>query len=587
MWKRYLQPERLYMILFLAILCCLFAYSIPKIYGFSIYPDEFGYWAAAAKLLGYDWSDITSLGSYYSFGYGLLLLPILAWADDPIMAYRIAVGCNLLMICTSMLLIWKMAKRLLPELPAEFKVFFSGIAIFYPPVLFYMQTTLVETAVLFFFVISCFLFLRYIDKPSTINALLLAGALGELYILHMRTMGVLFAAAMVLAVFFWKKPTYRKSLLFLLLGAGVIALVSFGAKEFFVERLYSDVEMKVFTINDYQGQIGKIRFVFSWEGMKEFLISFIGKFLYLGISSFGLFYWAIFFLINKLIDLLKEWKRKTQAVNSLYFFLFLFLAIAGQLVIISLYMMTGYSVDRVIYGRYNEFLIPIMILLGLYQLMQSKNLFKTVSFIVVFQILTVLLINYWIDLNDISGIRGYFIIGISYVLDELTFTPSSFLWKAIIAGSIFIIGYTAIFIIIRNKKSFYWAFSIIILFQAVLVTQMSGHYIIPFNDANNLDLHIVEEVMDQKTKQELQMVYVYEDELQYIDFLQFQLPQDSIKVLKENEMDNTMKHELLSANAVAITNKVSQYRESLLKQYETYKEGERLCLYYNEQISNE
>ena len=35
----------------------------------SLFPDEFGYWAPAAEMLGWDWSESVSLGSYYSFGY--------------------------------------------------------------------------------------------------------------------------------------------------------------------------------------------------------------------------------------------------------------------------------------------------------------------------------------------------------------------------------------------------------------------------------------------------------------------------------------------------------------------------------------
>ena len=61
------------------ILLGIYQYGIGKICGFTMVPDEFGYWASAAENVGYDWSEVASLGSYYSFGYSFVLTPIL-WA---------------------------------------------------------------------------------------------------------------------------------------------------------------------------------------------------------------------------------------------------------------------------------------------------------------------------------------------------------------------------------------------------------------------------------------------------------------------------------------------------------------------------
>ncbi len=75
-----------YLILLILLCFCLCQYGLQRIFGFSLFPDEFGYWAPAAKMLGWDWSETTSLGSYYSFGYSLILAPILYFVKDSIMA---------------------------------------------------------------------------------------------------------------------------------------------------------------------------------------------------------------------------------------------------------------------------------------------------------------------------------------------------------------------------------------------------------------------------------------------------------------------------------------------------------------------
>ena len=79
-------------------------YGIQGIFGFSLFPDEFGYWASAAGFLGYDFSEVCSISSFYSFGYSLILIPILKLFSDSIIAYRAAVVVNLLLHITSFLM---------------------------------------------------------------------------------------------------------------------------------------------------------------------------------------------------------------------------------------------------------------------------------------------------------------------------------------------------------------------------------------------------------------------------------------------------------------------------------------------------
>ena len=91
------QDIRFVVVFIVFSLVCLCMYGLHRIYGFSLFPDEFGYWASAAKVLGYDFSEVASIGSYYSFGYSLILLPILHLLSDSVLAYRCAVVVNLLL----------------------------------------------------------------------------------------------------------------------------------------------------------------------------------------------------------------------------------------------------------------------------------------------------------------------------------------------------------------------------------------------------------------------------------------------------------------------------------------------------------
>ena len=93
--------QRRYDILFVLLMSCIVCHGISKSYGFYFPADEFCYWSYAAGLAGYDWSDIASLGSYYSYGYSLILLPVFLIFKDGVIAYRAAMVVNiaLLAVC--------------------------------------------------------------------------------------------------------------------------------------------------------------------------------------------------------------------------------------------------------------------------------------------------------------------------------------------------------------------------------------------------------------------------------------------------------------------------------------------------------
>ena len=59
-----------------SILIAIFSiYRIRELVLPSILNDEFGYWANAAHIFGYDWSGVVSMSPYYSYGYSLFLFP--------------------------------------------------------------------------------------------------------------------------------------------------------------------------------------------------------------------------------------------------------------------------------------------------------------------------------------------------------------------------------------------------------------------------------------------------------------------------------------------------------------------------------
>ena len=126
------------------IVVFLCMHGLFSIYGFSAFPDEFGYWAPAAAFLGYDWSNITALGSYYSYGYSLILFPILFFFHDSVIAYRVAIVVNMLLQCISIPMMHKILTFLFPSIKKETRQIVAAVSVLYPAWVYYTQMTMVE-----------------------------------------------------------------------------------------------------------------------------------------------------------------------------------------------------------------------------------------------------------------------------------------------------------------------------------------------------------------------------------------------------------------------------------------------------------
>ena len=99
--------------LFIAILCCLQIQSLDYI---IILNDEFGYWAHAASAVGYDWKELISETPYYSWGYSIWLIPIIAILPTPLLWYKAAILLNVVFLLISYYLCYQSGSKLFPQI---------------------------------------------------------------------------------------------------------------------------------------------------------------------------------------------------------------------------------------------------------------------------------------------------------------------------------------------------------------------------------------------------------------------------------------------------------------------------------------
>lgn len=564
-----------YLIFILLIIFGVFEYGIQKLCGFTLYPDEFGYWASAADVVGYDWSEMASMGSYYSFGYSLILIPVLKVFTNGITVYRAAIFVNMLMMCGSVFLFWQIIGKMFPETETGKKALFSGIAALYPAWIFYMQMTMAEAVLFFIFVLDSYLFLSFMEKQKIGTAIGLAAALIYGYCVHMRTVGVVIACVITLACWcLW--GTGKKRALLICLGVLILlGVFAMWFKNRTIAEVFSHATQEMLSANDYSGQWNKFTKILTLSGMRQLMDGIVGKLYYLGISSFGTFYWALGWCMKESARLIKNKIKKKDIQPRQWFSLFLLLAVTGQVLISSIYMYNANVIDCLVYGRYNELFVPVMMLIGIVVMFRSRFLIPvTMVMGTALGGVTLLLLDV-IEQRNMSGIRGYHIPGISYLLQEEDVNVFFYFRDTWLLGFGLMLFVCVLVWLSRWRTSVWWVLTGILIIEIAAGLQISSHYTYKVNNTN-FENRVAAEALQENVTKKTDIIYLDEGYPQYVDFLQMQIPANPIRVVKEDALEAVD-----CSKSMIITYVETKQDEILQEMFDKKITAHSFCLYYN------
>lgn len=524
-----LKKDHIVLIFIILIIFSVFQYGIQKIYGFTLYPDEFGYWASAANAVGYDWSETASMGSYYSYGYSLILIPILKLFSGGVRAYRAALAVNMVLMCAGVLLLWKISLKVFPQMEKTKREFACGVGALYPAWIFYMQTTMSEALLNFLFITIAYLFLCFIEKPRTATAIFLAVALIYLYSVHMRTVAVVIAGMIACILWGFTESGKKKQVFLLGIVLAAAGFLSLQLKERTIFEVYTYAEQNSLAVNDYASQWEKLADLLTLQGSTRLIESIIGKLFYLGVSSFGIFYWGIGWCACKSVFLISAFKKRQRVLPEHWLAFFLLLAAVGEVLISSIYMYRAGSIDCLIYGRYTELLVPIMLLLGIVAMDKSRILIPaTLLNGVACGVVLPFLLDV-IEKRNLKGLRGYHIAGLSYLIKESDLNEVLFFRNTWVLGfGIMLLVGILIWLGRRWKNG--WFLTGILLIEILAGMQISYHYTYRVNTILYENQMIAEVIRENFVRPD-QIFYLDEGNGTFIDFLQMQLPEETIHIL--------------------------------------------------------
>ena len=565
--------QRRYDILFVLLMSCIVCHGISKSYGFYFPADEFGYWSYAAGLAGYDWSDIASLGSYYSYGYSLILLPVFLIFRDGVIAYRAAMVVNIALLAVCFFILQKMGRT-----------FYAAAAVFYPTWLFYAGTTFAEILLLTLYLTTCLLLLKYLQTDKKRYMALMLAVMFYMYLVHLRALGVLVSGTAVLLLYNIKKYNIKKysmgnggrkvrSVLVPAAAAAVILavglLMGLFIKNYWTGMVYGNTADTLKNANDYAGQFEKIAYIFSGEGLKNLIISVSGKILYLGLASYGIAYFGIIYAVRRV----REKK---------YFPLFVLLTTVAALMICAIYTIRPGRVDTLTYGRYHEYVMPVLLMMGIKELcskaVSAKRTMCRIAVMLELEAVMTWLVTVSLNENGQTSFFGNTVCGISWLYNPQDFEPVSYYWKAYLAVAVLTVAVCMGIWWTGRRRGREILLMLLVTMQIVTGIRLSSMYIDDSRLGCFRDTLLREVIYELNPEGSREVYYSTEgNAFGNIGILQFMMRDTPIHIVKTDyDLDSQNEEDLL------LIDFRSDQGEALAEKYDSHLTSGHFALYYNE-----
>lgn len=568
------KQKIIYSVYIVLILFSVYAYGVKKVCCFTLFPDEFGYWASAANLAGYDWSEMTALGYYYSFGYGFLLFPFLKLCSNGITAYRAAIGLNMVLMCASFWVSQGIIKELFPERNEVQRAFLGGIVIFYPSWIFYMQMTMTEALLMFLFVVLIKVLVSLIKNPGIWTAAGLAVLITYMYSVHMRMAGVAISCIIVLWMWGKENPNARRCLTVFFIALILTGVLAVWYKQYTISEVFPYVGQQALKTNNYGGIWGKFTEIFSIKGIVHFGTGLFGKIFYIGLSSFGFAFWAMIWCLKGAAEFFTKKEIKVSGIRK-WIALFMLLAVISEILISTVYMVREENIDSLIYGRYNDFQVPFLMVIGICTLEKSRNFFRLSLLWGVLSGFMAFLLLVIVEKENRTGIRGYMTVGISQYIREVSFDPRFFFLVSWLVGIILLLVLGLLVKLSFRKGDMGWLLGCIIMMEVVLGLYASHHYTYQYNETHFVDKAVVE-IIREKSDGNRSVLYLKEDETRYIEAIQMMLGEQKIEIIEKEELFAKE-----NCDDFLLTVNWSSCKDELEKMYEKSVEVNTFILFYN------
>lgn len=533
----------------------------------SILGDEFGYWSAAAFFLNKPWQSLTATNSYYGWGYGLILTPVLyIFNRTPTIMYHAAIFLNAIFLCLILVISYKCTLRLSIGKNKILSAFIAGCVTLFPSNFFSVYNTMPEILLqlLYWIMVWCVLLItednniEHTNKRKFRLFLVLIAIAVYMSCVHQRTSGLIIDV-IVFSICFWRSTKENKMMYFIKLLCAMILLlvISSGIKSFYMNWIYLNANHSSngdgILVNDFDSVVNGVSF--SYHSIRGIIISAIGKVYYSCVSS------ALFGGAGGLLCVMAVMRRKS---NRKLFYLFILLGWLQAVGIAAIWMPGGFKdrTDILIYGRYIEYVLGPLIMVGLLGICEKSISYKEVFFLMVMQSIFTLVTSRYIAHDSINTNLGN-IFTIAGVFQNFSNVEAIFICN-FLAILLFVI-----FFLIRNRK-YVNKLGFILLFclEIRIAANTYQEVILPWTRSVSDNVNVINVYKEERGTQS--NLYIYNGGIGG-KMIQFLTPNEECILV--NEVDNIEKNNLI------ITRYNKEILNDITEQYEVLYQNKIVILW--------
>ncbi len=377
--------------------------------------DEFGYFGVAASFAGWDWRDVLATSDYYSFGYSFLLFPfmLLARLGIPMaLIYKAVILLNGCFLVGVFVLVMHVQRKIFSDFPDQLQSVTALMVALYIANAVQSNTAGVEMCLRFLFWAILSTLISFVKKPGIGNSTLLIGLSIYIFTVHMRAIGVSIAIAGVVVLYvILHMKTINKKLLIYMIGLTAVGILIFGGiKRYITSEVYvnkyekskqeitdESVELgaqveKISSsnVNDLQANIDSATGLLTGNGIKDLILSLCGKLYYAFSATILLGAVGFVVAIRKMWEaIINKVKRRNETPwGTLQWYVFFsFFALCNSLGVSAIFKCMPFyregalylcQVETIVFGRYADFALGGVMVLGIYGLYHCKNYFLQV-----------------------------------------------------------------------------------------------------------------------------------------------------------------------------------------------------------------
>lgn len=360
-----------------SVLCVLCGCILTYMYCFNIQyintvwelADEAGYLCNAAYFAGFDWSDVASRLVYYGYGYSLFLIPLFFICKSGLNLIHGAIFLNCMFVLLSYCLQNAIMRKIFDKCNKLYIPIFAFILSIQPYIVSNTFKVLCEVCLTMWIWLIGYILISAMERKSYIKFLVLGIASCFIFFIHTRSIVVMGTVGLIMVLFLLiKRITFKEFCFFVFpLVIGIVALYCVKNSIIYDSlQIVSGDERS--TVNLINGNYILIKLKGLFADFSNYIISFISRILYLIYATCGLILFGFIGCIKGIKEAMANHDDK-----SLIFYLY-----SGSIVLLMVLACTVNSVGTaspayLFYSRYYEYVVYPLVMLGLYQIMSTKE----------------------------------------------------------------------------------------------------------------------------------------------------------------------------------------------------------------------